>query len=134
MLVILIVPIKSLDALMNIKRNIQPLKEFCNSLKVNEIQAFTFETYNKKYTLHTRNICPRKGIEDPGCGVGNAALGAYLLKNRYCGQDELKISAEQGAIVNMPCFIETHSYRDNDTIKVEVGGIGKTMIKGSLFL
>jgi trans-2,3-dihydro-3-hydroxyanthranilate isomerase len=131
---LLIVPVKSLDTLMNIKRNIQPLKEFCNSLNVNEVQAFSFETYNKQHTLHTRNICPREGIEDPGCGVGNAALGAYLLKNKYCEQSELNISAEQGVIVNMPCFIETHSFRENDNIQVEVGGTGKIMIKGSLFL
>ncbi|MBF8984764.1 PhzF family phenazine biosynthesis protein [Lutibacter sp. B2] len=93
--------------------------------------GFTFETYNEKFTIHTRNICPRNGIEDPGCGIGNAALGAYLLKNKHFNQNEIRLKAEQGKIVNMPCSIEisTNQKEEND-IQVFVGGKGRVMIKG----
>ncbi|MFW2491939.1 PhzF family phenazine biosynthesis protein [Clostridium chromiireducens] len=130
----LIIPIKSLESLMKVKRNVNELKELCEKLNVREVQVFTLETYRKEFDIHTRNICPREGIEDPGCGIGNAALGAYLLKNKYIGKQEIRIKAEQGAIVNMPCIIEIHAYETGDEINVQVGGKGKIMIKGEFFI
>jgi trans-2,3-dihydro-3-hydroxyanthranilate isomerase len=129
-----IIPVKSLESLMKAKRNICDLKELCMKLNVSEVQIFTFDTYNKEFNVHTRNICPREGIEDPGCGVGNAALGAYLLKNRYTNKQEIRIKAEQGIIVNMPCIIEIYAYNRCDGISVQVGGKGNIMIKGEFFI
>lgn len=130
----LIIPVKSLESLMKVKRNVNELKELCEKLNAREVQVFTFETYRKEFDIHTRNICPREGIEDPGCGVGNAALGAYLLKNKYIDKQEIRIKAEQGTIVNMPCIIEIHTYKTGDEINVQVGGKGKIMIKGEFFI
>jgi trans-2,3-dihydro-3-hydroxyanthranilate isomerase len=128
----LIVPVKSLEAIMKAKRKINPLKELCNELNISEAQIFTFETYNKQFNVHTRNICPREGIEDPGCGVGNAALGAYLLKNKYSEKQEIKITAEQGNLINMPCIIEIYAAKQEDTIQVFIGGKGKVMVQGKI--
>ena len=130
----LIVPLKSLKALMKVKRNIKELKEFCQKNNATEAQIFTFETINKKMDLHTRNICPREGIEDPGCGIGNGALGAYLLKHHFKNEQNISLRAEQGNIVNMPCVIEIYgSEKDND-IKVSIGGKGKVMTKGEFYI
>lgn len=127
----LVVPVKTMDALMKVKRNINELKDLCNELDVSEAQVFTFETYSEKFNIHTRNICPRNGIEDPGCGVGNSALGAYLLRNKYFNQKHISLKAEQGNIVNLPCIIEIRAdQRDENNINVSVGGKGKVMIKG----
>lgn len=121
----LIVPVQSLDRLMSIKRNIIPLKQLCLELNVDEVQAFTFETYNSHATLHTRNICPREGVEDPACGMGNAALGAYLQEvSSFIGTS---IVAEQGNIVDMPCEIEVEMEEQGD---LWIGGTGKVVIKG----
>lgn len=130
----LIVPVKSLESLMNVKRNINDLKKLCEKLNVSEAQVFTFDTYNKDFDLHTRNICPRDGVEDPGCGVGNAALGAYLLQNKYDNKQEIRVKAEQGIIVEMPCVIEIHVYKRYNEISVQVGGKGNLMIKGEFFV
>ncbi|MGE5473965.1 MAG: PhzF family phenazine biosynthesis protein [Ignavibacteriales bacterium] len=130
----IIVPVKSLDALMRVQRKIEPLKNLCASLGVMEAQVFTFETYEQDKTLHTRNICPREGIEDPGCGVGNGALGAYLIKHYYKDEAKASIRAEQGNIVNMPCVIETVASRKGDEIDVSIGGNGKVMIEGTFLL
>ncbi|MCT4594214.1 MAG: PhzF family phenazine biosynthesis protein [Anaeromicrobium sp.] len=126
-----IVPVKSMDALMKVKRNIKELKELCSGVNMSEAQVFTFETYDKISHIHTRNICPRNGIEDPGCGIGNAAVSAYLLKNKYPNEGQIRLKAEQGTIVNMPCVIETYTIRDESNhIRVLVGGTGIVMIKG----
>jgi trans-2,3-dihydro-3-hydroxyanthranilate isomerase len=130
----LIVPVKSLKALMGIKRNIKELKEFCNKHNATEAQIFTFETYNKVMDLHTRNICPREGIEDPGCGVGNGALGAYLMKHHFVNKNIISFKAEQGNIVNMPCVIEIYGVRADKDIKVSIGGKGRLMVKGEFII
>ncbi|HEY3424793.1 MAG TPA: PhzF family phenazine biosynthesis protein, partial [Negativicutes bacterium] len=128
----LIVPVKSLAAIMKAKRKINPLRELCTELNISEAQLFTFETYNKQFNVHTRNICPREGIEDPGCGVGNAALGAYLLKNKYSEKQEIKLTAEQGNLINMPCIIEIYAAKQGNAIQVFIGGKGKVMVQGKI--
>lgn len=77
----LIIPFKNLDSLMKAKRNILMLKDICTENAVSEAQIFTFETYDKNYDLHTRNICPREWIEDPACWTWSWALLAYI--DRY---------------------------------------------------
>jgi trans-2,3-dihydro-3-hydroxyanthranilate isomerase len=125
----LVVPVKSLDCLMRIKRNISQLKQLCENLKVDEVQAVTFETYNNHATLHTRNICPREGMEDPACGLGNAALGAYLSKiKHFIGKS---IIAEQGTKVDMPCEIEVEIGEQGE---IWIGGTGKLIIQGEYFI
>lgn len=130
----LIVPVNDLKKLMSIKRKIVPLENLCKSLGIREVQAFTFETLQSDKDLHTRNICPREGIEDPGCGVGNGALGAYLLQHYYQGEAKINLKAEQGVIVDMPCTIEIFALKIGESIKVSIGGSGKVMIKGNFYL
>lgn len=129
----LIVPVKSLNALMRVKRNISELREMCSRLGVMEAQVFTFETYNLSKSLHTRNICPREGIEDPACGVGNGALGAYLMKHYYT-EERIEIFAEQGYVLDMPSVIEITGLRTHGEIKISIGGLGKVMQKGIFIL
>jgi trans-2,3-dihydro-3-hydroxyanthranilate isomerase len=128
----LIVPVISLEALMRIERRVSLLKAACTKLGVREVQAFTFETYEPSYNLHTRNICPRDGIEDPGCGVGNGALGAYLAEHYSKG--DISMRAEQGTIVNMPCIIDIHISKGEQGVAVLIGGTGKLMMKGQFYL
>jgi trans-2,3-dihydro-3-hydroxyanthranilate isomerase len=129
----IIVPVRSLKALMAIRRDIQPLRAICEQYGMREIQAFTFETYEEEADLHTRNICPREGIEDPGCGIGNGALGAYLLKHRFKEQLNLHLKAEQGVVVNMPCLINIYGSYSKEEIDIAVGGSGIVMIKGKFY-
>jgi trans-2,3-dihydro-3-hydroxyanthranilate isomerase len=130
----LIVPLRTLEALFRAERRILPLKSFCAGLGIREAQLFTPETLDPQKDLHTRNICPREGLEDPGCGVGNGALGAYLLRHYYRGETAIRLRAEQGNIVNMPCVIEIHAQRSQDGIRVSIGGNGRLMIRGEFYL
>jgi trans-2,3-dihydro-3-hydroxyanthranilate isomerase len=129
----LIVPVNSLNSLMKIQRQLDPLQQLCNKLNVREIQAFSFESYNDLSDVHTRNICPREGIEDPACGMGNAALGAYLAHYNYFNENKDYILAEQGMIVKMPSQIEIAVSRQGSTYEIFIGGTGKIVIEGSFF-
>lgn len=126
----LIVPIRTLEALMMIKRHVEPLRKLCQQAGVREAQIFCFETLNKSYNIHTRNICPREGLEDPACGNGNGALAAYL--GRYCWTErkDFTIRAEQGNIVHMPSVIYTRAVRTGKQFEVYVGGTAVVMLEG----
>lgn len=130
----LIVPLGSLDALFRVKRNIEPLRQLCRSAGVREAQLFCFEATNKSFDLHTRNICPRDGIEDPACGVGNGALSAYLSRFCWPTKAEISLKIEQGIKQQMPSLIHTRTIKNDETENVFVGGGGVVMLEGSFLV
>ncbi|SFI70101.1 MULTISPECIES: PhzF family phenazine biosynthesis protein [unclassified Bacillus (in: firmicutes)] len=130
----LVVAVNSLSALMSVKRDVQLLHELCENLGVREVQVFTFKTYGEDFDFHTRNLCPREGIEDPACGLGNAAVGAYLAQNYYNDQKFIHLRAEQGTIVKMPCLIELFISKKEKDIELYIGGTGKKVVEGKFFI
>jgi len=126
----LIVPVRSLDILMSVKKRIEPLKELCRTNGVREAQLFCFETFDKTCQIHTRNLCPRDGLEDPACGVGNGALTAYLSRFYRYADNDFTLRIEQGNVVDMPSVIRTRAVRSKDEVKVFVGGSGIVMMEG----
>lgn len=125
-----IVPVRSLNGLMRVSRNIEPLKKLCTSVGMREAQLFCFEAYNKQYDLHTRNLCPREGLEDPACGQGNAALAAYLARYKWPDKSTFSLRNEQGTVVDMKSVIHTRIDRHADEIEVFVSGTGVVMLEG----
>jgi trans-2,3-dihydro-3-hydroxyanthranilate isomerase len=130
----LIVPVRSLEALMHVKRQIEPLRQMCRLANVREAQLFCFETLNKSSDLHTRNLCPREGLEDPACGVGNGALAAYLSQFCWTTKTQITLKIEQGTVVDMPSVIHTRAVRNKDAIDVFVGGSGVVMVEGQFLV
>ena len=130
----LIIPIRTLDSLMAVKRNIDPLKELCRNSNAREAQLFCFETFDKSCQLHTRNICPREGVEDPACGVGNGALTAYLSTNYRFADNDFNLRIEQGNIVDMPSVIHTRAVKTKEEHKIFVGGFGIVMNEGQFLV
>jgi trans-2,3-dihydro-3-hydroxyanthranilate isomerase len=130
----LIVPLRSLDALFRVKRQIEPLRHLCSSAKVREAQLFCFEAINNAYDMHTRNLCPRDGIEDPACGVGNGALSAYISQFCWTTNFDFSLKIEQGTIVQMPSLIHTRTIRKKEITDVFVGGAGVVMLEGHLLV
>ncbi len=127
----IIVPLRSIDSLFRVKRQIEPLRQLCQSAGVREAQLFCFDAQDKSLDLHTRNLCPREGIEDPACGVGNGALAAYI--SRYCwpSKPEIDLKIEQGIVAEMPSVIHTRTIKKADVLDVYIGGHGAVMIEGN---
>ncbi|HEY9773573.1 MAG TPA: PhzF family phenazine biosynthesis protein, partial [Planktothrix sp.] len=130
----IIVPLRSLDALMRVTRRIEPLRELVESVGMREAQLFCFESIDQSLDLHTRNLCPREGLEDPACGNGNGALAAYLSKYHWTDKKEFSLRIEQGNIINMPSIIHIRTVRNADEIEVYVGGSGVVMLEGQFLI
>lgn len=130
----LVFAVRSMEALMRVRRNIGPLKELCSEFGVAEAQIFCRETYDPAMTLHTRNICPREGIEDPACGVGTSALTAYLMKHKVLGDEDVEVFAEQGHIEKMPSVIFVRGRAVEGTFALTIGGTGVLMVKGEFLV
>jgi len=119
---------------MNVHRNAEPLRQLCQAAKVRETQPFCFETIDKSSDLHTRNICPKDGLEDPACGVGNGALAAYLNQFCWATQTEVNLVIEQGTVVQMPSKIHTRTIKHQDKIEAFIGGSGVVMLEGQFLI
>lgn len=124
----IIVPVKSIESLFKIKRNIELLSNACQLYGAREVQAFTFETLNKNNDIHTRNICPREGIEDPACGIGNSALLSYISTIDYAKK---QLNIEQGYINNFESIIKGEII---DTSEIKIGGNAVVMVKGTILV
>ena len=130
----LIVAVKDLATLKKAKMDILKLGNLCDRAGLREPQLFTFETHNKSYDLFTRNLSPREGFEDPACGNGNAALGAYLARTKYKDTDSFSVLVEQGHVINMPSLVNVSVDNQHTLPKVTIGGSAIKMVEGSIFL
>lgn len=129
----IIVPIKSLEALMRAKMDIDKVRTLCNSVGMREMQLFTMHAQSSDHDLHTRNFTPRIGMEDPACGNGNGALGAYIAQTLFSGRESFCLRAEQGHACSMPSLIEIHMQRNRaGAVEISIAGSAIHMISGHI--
>lgn len=128
-----VVPVRSLSAAVRAKMNISRVQELCACLGMRELQLFSFETHESGYDLFTRNFTPREGLEDPACGNGNGALGAYLAATKFRDSSQFSLRAEQGHVIKMPSLIEISVRRLlPDQIEVAIAGSAVEMVQGRI--
>lgn len=110
----LLVPIKSLPALLSLKPNFEYIREWSIENKVNGLYVYTPETYrtlpdqkiDTRY-FHARAFNPKGGHnEDAATGVAAGALAAYLKAN---------LLIEQGYVMNRPSELIVF-YKDDHEI------------------
>ena len=80
----LLVPIRSLEEILQITPDFQELKTFCEQYALDILTLFSAEVAHPQHHYRTRVFAPRFGyLEDPATGSGNAAFGYYLLHNGF---------------------------------------------------
>lgn len=119
------------ERLRKARLDIDKLARVCKASGANETQIFAVDTDG---ALHTRNLCPRTGEEDPACGNGNAALGAWMARHGQLEPGQSR-SLFQGAVVNRPsCIYVERQVDSGDRISIAVGGLACLMAEGILHL
>ncbi len=130
----LVVPIKTLQAVLAIAPRLDELKLFCEESSIDIITVFTDEVAHKANAYRTRVFAPTFGyLEDPATGSGNAALGCHLLKNDMW--DGRPISLEQNGDHANPNIVKLLA-KQNERKEAQVvfGGGAVVRIAGEYFL
>lgn len=146
-LAFLIIPVKSLSAIQNMKPNADKVLDFLLRYKLYKTNhpsgksmnffVFTKETYFAENQLNGRMFLLEDGTlkEDSATGSANGCLLGYLLKTNFLGTDSVKISVEQGYEIPRPSIL----YHDGQKISesefsIRIGGKVQWVSKGEWIL
>lgn len=132
----LIVPVVSLDSILNIIPDLNELKSFCLDNGIDIIEVFTKETSGEQSNFRTRVFAPTFGyLEDPATGSGNSAFGYYLLQNNLWPEDSDTLVIEQNGEREKFNVIKLQKQSGVDgQMRVWFGGGAITRIEGEYFL
>lgn len=131
----LVVGVKSLDKLMNLKPDLKVIEEISEKYGIIGITPFCLETLNKDYNYHMRAIAPFVGVaEDPVCGTGNGSVASYIIQNNLIKCDgNINLIGEEGQEVNRPgCVYVTISKQNNEISEIKIGGTAVTVLEGKM--
>ena len=130
----MIVPLKSLDILKNIRVNKDKYFELVNNSTAKVILVFCPETYLRQNNLNVRVFCDYYGVpEDPATGSANGCLAGYLVKHRYFGEERIDIRVEQGYEIGRPSLLYLKARDKDGKIDVNVGGKVVMVAEGRLY-
>jgi PhzF family phenazine biosynthesis protein len=129
----LLVPLRTLTALLSARPDQQNLKEFCVRHNIEIILIHTPEVSTPGASFRTRVFAPVFGyLEDPATGSGNAAFGYYLLAARKW--DGKMLTIEQGRNRDHPNIIRLVSDESERQRTVFFGGNAVVRIEGEYLL
>ena len=119
---IVLVPVKSLDALGRASVRLDLLDETLGGTECRELFVFTCRTESPDVDVRCRFFAPRYGVtEDPATGGAHGPLGSYLVK--YGLNDGERIISEQGVEMGRRSTIKVHiETRGDEIVDVAVSG------------
>lgn len=130
----LLVPIRTLDSILEIHPDLEGLKDFCLNHQIDIVEVFTAETMDAANDYRARVFPATFGyLEDPATGSGNSAFGYYLLNNGLWKNATMVVeqnnSRERYNIVKLQ---KQQDERGRD--RIIFGGGAVTRIEGWYFL
>ncbi len=129
----IIVPLKTLNTLKQVKINRDKYFELIKDTQAKAILIFCPETYSQENDLNVRVLADYYGVpEDPATGSANGCLAGYLVKNRYFDKDQINIRVEQGYEIGRPSLLLLKAEGNEGRIDVFVGGKVIMIAKGEL--
>jgi trans-2,3-dihydro-3-hydroxyanthranilate isomerase len=130
----LIIPVKTNKAIDAAAPLFDELKDLNLKMNVSTTHLFTFDSFDERYNIYTRDFAPAVGIlEDPVTGAANGALAGYLvLENILDSKMDHELTIAQGHSVGRPgeLSIKIISGKNNPIIKV--GGKAVISIEGAI--
>jgi PhzF family phenazine biosynthesis protein len=129
----LVLPITKLETLLNLQPNEAELKQFCQANTIDIIALFSTEVANSENFIRSRVFAPSFGyLEDPATGSGNAAIGYYMLEQRFWNGKAIQI--EQNNSFEHPNIIKIKVFQNKDRLQVLFGGSATIKIEGKYTL
>ncbi len=132
---VIIVPLKSLEAVKKVSINKEKYFELIEDLDAKAIMIFSPETYHSENDLNVRDFADYFGIpEDAATGSANGCLASYLVKYQYDHTSDINIRVEQGYEIGRPSLLFLKASEENGEIKVYVGGKVEKIAQGEWLL
>ncbi|MBP7901507.1 MAG: PhzF family phenazine biosynthesis protein [Spirochaetes bacterium] len=126
---ILLVPLKTLDDVVNCSPDYETIRKYCLSNKVEIVNVYTEDVKYPRNMIRSRVFAPGFGyLEDPATGSANSALSYFLKRENAWNGDPFLI--EQGSDEADPNIVRI-IFKNN---RVLFGGNSKTRIDGNYFL
>ena len=130
-LTVLVVPMTGLDPVLKLRPDEAQLKDYCQSINVDIVLAFSREAAGKENHYRSRVFAPTFGyLEDPATGSGNAALGYYLHKQGLWDGELARI--EQNGSKAKPNLIRLKYMEEEE--RMLIGGGAAVKIAGEYIL
>ena len=120
----IMIPVKSIEILNNIKPNFDAISKVSEKYNVVGYHIFTLETIENS-VAQCRNLAPLYGIdEESATGTSNGALACYLFKyGKVSSCKQINMTMEQGYSMNKPSKINVElKVKNNEVIDIKVGG------------
>lgn len=118
-----IVPLKTLSALQQIRVNVDRLFALVEPLQAKMIFVFCPETRNPANQFSARMFAHAVGIpEDPATGSANGCFAGYLAQHNYSGDQPVDVRVEQGYEIGRPSLLLLKAQKTATAIEVMVGG------------
>ena len=129
----IIIPLRRLNTLKNIKVNIERFMAFVADREAKSLHVFCPETYREDNDLNVRMFDHYHGLpEDPATGSAAGCLAAYLVKHRYFGRPAVDLRIEQGCEIGRPSLILIRARESGERMEVKVGGRVIPVARGRL--
>lgn len=127
-----VVQLKTAEQVLALTPDMARLVEFSKKRGVVGIIAFAPHPAGSGSAIESRAFFPILGIqEDPVCGSGNGAIGAFIAKSRQKENFGNRYISSQGGAVGRDGFVHINIVEDD---RVYVGGDCVTCVEGSIQL
>lgn len=132
---VIIVPLKTLNAVKNVKINKDKYFELIKQTDAKAIMVFAPEAYHPENDVNVRDFADYYGIpEDAATGSANGCLAAYFIKYKFFGKSKIYIRSEQGYEINRPSLLFLKANDQDGSINVHVGGRVEKVAQGEWLL
>lgn len=110
------------------------IEQECRMEKAAGVTVFALGGTESSRIARVRTFAPGEGvIEDPVCGSGNGAVGAYVAKHIFPDEASFNYRAVQGQKVNRPGEVLVECCRDGwKALQVHVGGAAIKVLDGKI--
>lgn len=135
-----LIPLKTEQALMKLKPDVEKIKEFCAKKSIVSFHPFFFDNESRDFVCKARDFAPLYGIpEESATGTANGAL-AYLLFRSGMINPGKTYKIRQGEFMGRPSDVYVKLETDSNVVgdgketKVFVGGTSRIVAEGFLIL
>ena len=85
--------------------------------------------------IRVRTFAPGEGVaEDPVCGSGNGSVAAFIARHKHAEEAAGSYVAEQGIEIGRDGEIHASWEREDDVLRVYIGGEAAVAASGKLHL